>query len=303
MDERKGLTVVGLIVIIFAVAFILAILMPMHGKVPHIAERVVCGTNLKGLGMAIAVYANDYDGMYPQLPGTGSWSKWLGFAYDYPTPDLRPSGQEANVTRTISASWYLLVREADVSPKAFICPSGPNKAFSPRLDRQELYHLWDFGSIPYRHVDYAMHNPYGNYPANRERSAAFVVAADMNPWFRQGDIVPAGRDGNAPQLLRMADWSYMADWRNADRQSLKAGNSLAHKIGSDKFSEGQNVLFADGHSSYETRADVGVRNDNIYTYWSTEEEPTDQDRQGGTAPTGRGAGNDAKSRDDSFLAI
>ncbi|MBN2513895.1 MAG: hypothetical protein JXB18_13240, partial [Sedimentisphaerales bacterium] len=67
--------------------------------------------------------------------------------------------------------------------------------------------------------------------------------------------------------------------------------------------EGQNVLYADGHSAYEIQPNIGMGNDNIYTYWSTEKEPSEQDIQGGTAPTGRTAENDAKSKEDSFLAI
>ena len=30
----------------------------------------------------------------------------------------------------------------------------------------------------------------------------------------------------------------------------------------------ENVLFADGHSSNEKRADVGITNDNIWTFWT-----------------------------------
>ncbi len=63
------------------------------------------------------------------------------------------------------------------------------------------------------------------------------------------------------------------------------------------------VLFGDGHVSYEKQPNIGVKNDNIYTFWSTEENPTEQDKQGETAPTSRSVENDAKSKDDSFLAI
>ncbi|MHC5163328.1 MAG: hypothetical protein ACYSO4_09495, partial [Planctomycetota bacterium] len=66
---------------------------------------------------------------------------------------------------------------------------------------------------------------------------------------------------------------------------------------------GQNVAYADGHTSYEKQPNVGVKYDNIYTYWSTKENPTEQDKQGGTAPTGRSPENDAKSSNDSFLVL
>jgi len=67
--------------------------------------------------------------------------------------------------------------------------------------------------------------------------------------------------------------------------------------------DAQNVLFADGHVAYETQPNVGADQDNIYTFWSAPDNPTEQDIQGGTAPTDRSPDNDAKSRDDSFLVI
>lgn len=65
----------------------MAILMPALGKTKKVAQRVVCGTNLKGLATAIFVYCNDYEDMLP----TSNWCD-------------------------------LLIEEADVSPKSFVCP-------------------------------------------------------------------------------------------------------------------------------------------------------------------------------------
>ena len=64
--KKKGFTLIELLVVIAIIAMLLAILMPALNKVKKIAQRVVCGTNLKGLGTAQVVYANDYDDMYAQ---------------------------------------------------------------------------------------------------------------------------------------------------------------------------------------------------------------------------------------------
>ncbi|MHC4773459.1 MAG: hypothetical protein ACYS8S_07820, partial [Planctomycetota bacterium] len=85
MEEQRGLSLVGVIVTIIVIVFLLAIIMPTLGNVKCRAQRVVCATNLKGLGTAMVVYANDYDDAYAQLPGTGPWSKRLGFDYDNST--------------------------------------------------------------------------------------------------------------------------------------------------------------------------------------------------------------------------
>ena len=292
MKKQKGLTALDLVVVIIVLMVAFFVFAPafMMYRPP---SRVVCGTNLKGLGLAMAVYAHDYDGRYPQLPGAGPWSKELGFSYDMPKPDFSPGGAQGDTPRTVTASWYLLVREADVSPKSLICPQSKQKEFNGKnLKNLDLVQLWDFGPTPHRHVSYAMHNPYGRFPAHIGLSASFAIAADMNPWFIDGDIQPPGPENTPPQIIKLAD---PTTW--------KLGNSPHHYGDSKQAPHGQIVLFADGHTSYETQPNVGVNNDNIYTAWPTDDNPTDQDKQGGSAPTGRTPDNDAKSEDDSFLVI
>lgn len=294
MGERNGFTLIELVVVILIVVVLLAILMPPLGKVKPIAQRVVCGTNLKGLGTAQGVYANDYDGAYPQLPGKGAWSKRLGFDYYHAKADFSEGGAEEYNSRTITSSWYLLVREADMWQKSFVCPSSSQVPFEgENPENVDIVELWDFGADPYKHVSYSMHNPYGKYPAHDELSGAFAVAADMSPWFKNGDIVGAGEDGSTPQLLS-DDWSMNAQ---VEKSQTQVANSLHHVRQGHKYGEGQNVLFGDGHNSYEKRSDVGVRHDGIYTYQSG------GDIRIGTNPTARDEGNDAMSRKDSFLGI
>lgn len=288
MDKQPDLTRVGLTVVIITVLFMtLFVHLFWRPKRPY---GLICGTNLKGLGTAITVYANDYDDNYPQLPGNGPWSKRLGFDYDLTTPDFTEGGSEAEVSRTITASWYLLVREADVSPRAFICPDSHLEEFDgSNSQNKDIVELWDFGPDPHKHVSYAYHNPYGQFPANDFQPADFAVAGDVNPWFKDGDIVKAGSNGQPPQVLTISD--------SITREQSQKSNAWHHGY------ESQNVLYADGHAANEKTSNVGVKNDNIYTFWSTEDNPSDQDRQGGTAPTSRSTENDAKSETDSFLVI
>ena len=45
--RKKGFTLIELLVVIAIIAMLLAILMPALNRVKKIAQRVVCGTNLK----------------------------------------------------------------------------------------------------------------------------------------------------------------------------------------------------------------------------------------------------------------
>ena len=90
--KGKGMAITGIVlpaVLIILLPLPLAILMPTLNRTKKIAQRVVCGTNLKGLSTAMMVYANDYDG---EAPTADEWCE-------------------------------LLMRYADVPPKSFRCPS------------------------------------------------------------------------------------------------------------------------------------------------------------------------------------
>jgi prepilin-type processing-associated H-X9-DG protein len=104
--KGKGLAIAGISVsavmlIIFVVAMLLAILMPALARTKVMAERIVCGTNIKGLVTATMIYANDYD---EKLPPADKWCD-------------------------------LLIAEADLDEKIFCCRNQPEVSFSYALNK------------------------------------------------------------------------------------------------------------------------------------------------------------------------
>ena len=74
--KKKGFTLVELLVVIAIIALLMGILMPALAKVRQIAFRMVCGTNLSGMGKAMLIYAQDYDDEYPRAGGPQSiWAR------------------------------------------------------------------------------------------------------------------------------------------------------------------------------------------------------------------------------------
>jgi len=110
MKIRNGFILTELIVVIASIALLVAIFMPAQGKVREIANRVVCGTNLKGFGNAVTVYANDFDGMYP-CQGKEFDHTWGDLTDDWMDPK-KDWSKEGGIT--VGASMYLLVRLAAV---------------------------------------------------------------------------------------------------------------------------------------------------------------------------------------------
>lgn len=82
-----GIAIPAVMIVIMPI--LMAILMPALSRTKQVAQRLVCGTNLNGLGTALIVYSQDTDG---KLPAADNWCD-------------------------------ILVNEADVSFKSLICPS------------------------------------------------------------------------------------------------------------------------------------------------------------------------------------
>lgn len=239
-------------VLISVFVSILPIWMLFFCRIRSTAFRMVCGTNLSGIGKAMLMYSNDYDNEFPRAGGKNSvWSSHI--------PDWRANsrlvayGLNADGTggrATISSSLYLLVKYEQVESKRFVCnrDSGTTE-FKPArygVPNKELIELWDFGPDPTKHCSYSYHMPYGPYALTTSYLPGMAVAADRNPWM----MAPAA---NSKSIAYFDP--------DGDREAIKAGNSTSHK------GDGQNVLFVDSHVSFEKYSFCGVNDDNIYTYW------------------------------------
>ena len=271
--KKKGFTLIELLVVISIIAMLLAILMPALSKVKKIAQRVVCATNLKGLGTAQTVYSQDYDDEYALQGQRGkhTWA-WATTGFQSGNKDWNKDGDI-----TIAASLYLLVREADVSPKSFLCGGGDETEYEGQNTKDlDIVQLWDFGGgaddtggSPYEHVSYAYHMPYGEEGGKNPfsadgstKSASFAVMADKNPYFdpKISELGKGDADSKTwtEHVARMQNYYLQNSKYSESDWEVKIANSASHAR------DGQNVVFADGHASFETTTDVGVENDAIY---------------------------------------
>lgn len=235
------------------------LLMIARGSINY---RMYCGTNLSGVGKAMLIYSNDYDDELPRAAGRNS--KW-GTTPDWQA-DTRSAAygltNNANGQASISASFYLLVKYAEITSKSFLC-KGDRKTteFIPAkygVRDKDLTDLWDFGPDPSKHCSYSYHIPYGPFPLTSSSDPAMAIAADRNPWLAS--------PGAKPRDFKAFD-------PNGPKEAIKAGNTVFHK------EDGQNVLFMDGHAVFEKSSACGLNGDNIYTSWSG------SDIKKGTPPT------------------
>jgi prepilin-type N-terminal cleavage/methylation domain-containing protein/prepilin-type processing-associated H-X9-DG protein len=72
MNHKKhGFTLIELLVVIAIIAILAAILFPVFAKAREKARQSACQSNLKQIGTASLMYAQDYDGRAPCMPGQG----------------------------------------------------------------------------------------------------------------------------------------------------------------------------------------------------------------------------------------
>ncbi|MEA3225988.1 MAG: type II secretion system protein [Planctomycetota bacterium] len=275
--KKKGFTLVELLVVIAIIALLMGILMPALARVRQIAFRMVCGTNLSGIGKAMLIYSNDYDDELPRSGGRNStWSgmipNWLA-ANRFGAYGVAANGDGG--MGSISSCFYLLVKYAEVTPKSFICKgdSGTTE-FKPADDGagdRDLIDLWDFGLAPTEHCSYSYHMPFGLYAMTTSSEPGMAVAADRNPFITSPMAEPKDISLFIPE---------------GGKEAVAIGNAIQHQ------EDGQNVLFLDSHVSFEKKPYCGINDDNIYTFWDG------GDIRKGSAPF---VGAEPQDRTDSLL--
>src|SRR5579871_6557780 len=77
--SRPGFTLIELLVVIAIIAILAAILFPVFARAREQARRTACLSNMKQIGTALYMYAQDYDEILPRrygcndVPGVCGW--------------------------------------------------------------------------------------------------------------------------------------------------------------------------------------------------------------------------------------
>jgi len=315
--KRKGFTLVELLVVIAIIALLMGILMPALARVRQVAYRMMCGTNLAGIGKAIMLYAQENEENYPRA----------GSKYDtsWDTDGRLPrwDGQNAITafTRssfaTVTSNFYYLIKYTEVPPKQFNCKGDTGSRVFKLSDTYttllDLTEAWDFGPgakgadvrEPGEYCSYSLQFPFtfdDTIGISKGRKTVFIGSTSHNASPLAGDRNPY-LDKNAKEYLDgVIDTQDPPTWNTqiidtgVYYDADKTGNSAAHQR------EGQNVLFNDIHVRFQKYPNCGIENDNIWKCWSVEEPTAMQKELGDTdfSITNR-AGQGPQDKYDAFL--
>lgn len=245
--SRSGFTWIDLLVVVGLIPLLLAFFISCERRQRVGSSRVNCAGNLRQIGQAILLYANDNGGAFPRTIASKGEEVWpvvgTGAAHKDPFDGNGPAPND------VTAALFLLLRTQDITSEVFTCPTGTAEK-------------WDFGGgnktaldwsnwpreTMLKNLSYSYANPYPNdaartsgYTLTTSLSAEFAVVADLNPGVIKGtsDVLAVTTTSSAAQM--------------------KQANSPNH----DR--DGQSVLYGDGHVEFQQNPFVGVNRDNIYT--------------------------------------
>ncbi len=101
MMNRRGFTLIELMVVIAVIALMAALLFPALNRAKESGRRTACASNLRQLGVALSIYAGENEGSYPLVTLTNRWPAQLYRGYENfdvllcasdPTPRVRGAG-------------------------------------------------------------------------------------------------------------------------------------------------------------------------------------------------------------------
>ncbi len=225
MRFRKAFTLIELLVVIAIIAILAAILFPVFAQAREAARKASCLSNQKQIGMAILMYAQDYEeGIVPWLaPSNGTPASqriWSTLLQPYIKNGANYSSTSSGVMRC--PSWS----EQRVLQAAQACGTTANVA--PIFPATELYSSYGI-ALPISGGDGSAANPYFRQPG----SGGTVVT-----------ILPA--------VTRTSETAIVADGFTGFKQGLSPG-SVRIVFGCEAqraHNEGGNLVFLDGHAKW-----------------------------------------------------
>jgi prepilin-type N-terminal cleavage/methylation domain-containing protein/prepilin-type processing-associated H-X9-DG protein len=245
MKKQKGFTLIELLVVIAIIALLLSIILPSLSKAKEYARKVICANNQRQCGMAVRIYAEQNNGVFPLQANT-----YWAWDVSYWTTDLiLNSGAEPDVfycpvNRTMSADDMRFWRFSEMMPLApAMSMSTPEP--TDETNRKNMYrvsaYFWIFESIT---IQQSPPNPRIALTGIPARKWLYRMQYLQNPSSAEMITDAVLKQDGSYSEIRGGLWD---GW-----QEMNSSNHLYRKGNI----AGANVIFADGHSIWRRFEDL-----------------------------------------------
>ncbi len=240
--KRNGFTLIELLVVIAIIAILAAILFPVFAQAREKAKQSSCLSNTKQVGLAMKLYADDYEGDFPNgcytggdLDGNGQLDGPLSFPRNWEVNKDVPESDNSD-WGCYGYRFYRFLMNIQLKPyiktrTIFYCPSGNVKGSVANQDLGRQTYTWFPNWVYNGSVGWPMVN-YGD---------------TTSPEYRNLGTDPVGEGSNW-----VADRYFFVEygvfgWDGQDARN-DANQPWKDRYGNSNHAQGFNAAYFDGHA-------------------------------------------------------
>jgi prepilin-type N-terminal cleavage/methylation domain-containing protein/prepilin-type processing-associated H-X9-DG protein len=228
---RQAFTLIELLVVIAIIAILAAILFPVFAQAKAAAKAAVCLSNVKQMGLAWVMYANDYDDMMPTAFESTETAPGIYYFWFWDTAQVLNASGGYPYTTTYNYQGGLLYPYT--KNYAFLFdPGDPLPEFVPQLGGYDVptYAINEnvkFGS-DYTNGNFSGQEAGTNYSMIQESATTFLAAdsaqiLDGSPPYvpiRNDYIIAYGTDYPTPDAYGFGDFTFRLQASHAGGANL-----------------------------------------------------------------------------------